>query len=241
MKIYHGTTETVARLALEQGISPRSRTGHEGNWEHTVDSHPEMVYLTSIYAPFFAMMAADPDEFWGIVEVETDSLDEDRLFPDEDYLAHKVRGNTAFLHEARCYDEDFPDDIKERSAWFRERLVRHGGLGYGWEDSITEMGNCAYHGVIPASAVTRIALFDPRSNPCANMAASDPSISITNYMLCGDSHREITKWFMKDPYDLHQIRQDMNPEHTFLTEEQRNYITKEWANRDGVEVILRKT
>jgi hypothetical protein len=243
MRIYHGTTETVALLAMQQGISPRSRTGHKGNWEHTVDSHPEMVYLTSAYAPFFAMMAAEPDEFWGIVEVETDKLVEVNLLPDEDYLAHKSSRNSSFNHELQnAWDGDFPDgaDVKRRAAWFRERL-KECTFAYGWEDSIREMGNCAHEGVVPAHAITRVAIFDPRSNPCANIAAGDPSVSIMNYKLCGHSHREITKWFMKDPYDLNQIRWDMDPDNGLLTEEQVAYVKDEWSKRDGVQVISRNS
>ena len=61
MKLYHGTTEAVARKALREGLRTRSETGSTGNWQHTVSSPTDRVYLTEAYAPYFAH-AAQPDD-----------------------------------------------------------------------------------------------------------------------------------------------------------------------------------
>ena len=38
MKVYHGTTESVARRAFSEGIRPRNVSGSSGNWDHSVQS-----------------------------------------------------------------------------------------------------------------------------------------------------------------------------------------------------------
>src|SRR5436305_754281 len=74
MKLYHGTTGTLAKKALKQGIKPRSETGRN-NWERAA-SHPKCVYLTTCYAGYFAAMAKQRGRMVGILEVDADLLDE---------------------------------------------------------------------------------------------------------------------------------------------------------------------
>lgn len=90
MRLYHGTTEAVARAALAQGLAPRSLTQAKGNWDKH-PSNPHAVYLTTAYAGYFAACASDDGNKWGLVEIETDLLDVARLVPDEDWLEQVSR------------------------------------------------------------------------------------------------------------------------------------------------------
>lgn len=58
MRLYHGTTEAVARAALAQGLAPRALTRAKGNWDKH-PSNPHAVYLTTAYAGYFAACASD--------------------------------------------------------------------------------------------------------------------------------------------------------------------------------------
>jgi hypothetical protein len=196
MKLYHGTTETVARLALTEGLCPRSETGADSRWE----AHPssgEHVYLTETYAGYFAMSATEGDERWGIVEVETDLLDHGDLCPDEDFLEQVSRAQT--WPAGRFYDGIRAcSSMEERTAWFRENLQ---GFAHLWEESLNHLGNVAHHGCIPVEAITRVSVYDPRSNGTVSMAAADPCIMPLNHQICGDKYRALTRWLAGYPVD----------------------------------------
>jgi hypothetical protein len=87
--LYHGTTEAVARRAMVEGLLPRSKTG-KTNWEHSVESNPDMVYLTTTYAPYFACSAAEGDDNLAIIEVRAVLLNERKFYPDEDFIAETL-------------------------------------------------------------------------------------------------------------------------------------------------------
>ena len=183
MKLYHGTSEAVARLALTEGLKPRSESGEEGNWEDH-PSNPDHVYLTTAYAGYFAACASE--ERWGIIEVDTDELDLDCFFPDEDFLEQATRGKEfAFNGLSECRN------MEERTSWFKEHLF---AFAHHWQDSLQNLGNCSFEGVIPTEAISRVALFDPAECPPMAIAAMDPMISIMNFRLCSRKYTGLTRW-----------------------------------------------
>ena len=116
MKLYHGTSERVARLALQEGLLPRDESGVESHWEDC-PSGEEYVYLTVAYAGYFAMQATDRDEDgrWAIIEIDTDLLPDGdaHLYPDEDFLEQATRR------------QELPEDwgingasMEDRTKWF---------------------------------------------------------------------------------------------------------------------------
>lgn len=196
MKLYHGTNEDVAKLAETQGLLPRFLSENNGNWDHSCPSRVDLVYLTTAYAPYFALASTPVKETftkrWAIIEIETDHLNEEDLLPDEDFLAQAFNFQTP-EEEDPFWDEYIEaDTMEERTEFFRERLEC---FQPHWEDSLSGLGNCAYHGAIPPKAITRIALFDPQSNSFIAMKAADPMISLFNYKICGDQYRALTAWF----------------------------------------------
>lgn len=184
MKLYHGTTERVAKLALTEGLKPRALTGVEGHWKHTVDSNPAHVYLTSVYAPYFACTAAKDGERWAVIEVDTDLLDEERMRPDEDFLEQATRGAKGALGPKSR-------DMKVRTRWFRKRLE---AFAHHWRDSVKGLGTCSYAGELPPEAITRVAVFAPTGY--IHMMAADPAICIMNYKVCGGKYAALTRWII---------------------------------------------
>src|SRR6266568_7623655 len=89
MLLYHGTIADVARKALKEGLKPRKHHG-KSNWEHTSESQPDCVYLTTCYAGYYAACASK-GKLWGFIEVDTDLLDAKRFLPDEDFIEAAIR------------------------------------------------------------------------------------------------------------------------------------------------------
>lgn len=247
MKLYHGTSERVARLALQEGLLPRDESGVESHWEDC-PSGEEYVYLTVAYAGYFAMQATDRDEDgrWAIIEIDTDLLPDGdaHLYPDEDFLEQATRR------------QELPEDwgingasMEDRTKWFREHLWQFGHL---WEGSVNGIGNCCHAGAIPPEAITRVSFVDPKEAAQVCLMAADPFISLMNYAICQTKYKALTRWFMGedvDPADfgygsyptldetngLHGLPPEI-VEQMKLMKDQHDQWAKMLANRAGVEV-----
>lgn len=203
MKLYHGTTGAVARASLTEGLKCRALTGVDSNWEQN-PSAADRVYLTSVYAPYFAMCAqtdAIHDQEWGLIEVDTGKLNGWYLVPDEDYLEQVTRVMPVDGHQEFYGRLDktarhalLRGDVKARTAWFRAN-VKH--FGHMWTNSLAELGTCAILGSVPVEAITRVSLVRPiNENASLVWCASDPHISLLNFSLMHDKYAVLTRWFM---------------------------------------------
>ena len=122
MKLYHGTSERVARLAMTEGLCPRFESGVESVWEdHPSSEH--YVYLTVAYAAYFAMNAAPEGERWAIIEIDTD------LLPDLAFLQQQIGGLGYEVTPSVCNFVlvHFPDE-PGRSAADADRFLQQRGL-----------------------------------------------------------------------------------------------------------------
>jgi hypothetical protein len=149
MLIYHGTTAARARAALIGGLAPRIATGVQTNFSD-MPSRPDLVYLTTIYAGYYALRAADTSEERAIIEIDLDLLDANLLLPDEDFVERRDRP-----------PQTSPEQVGIRLADIRARLEEHRELA---ATSLRD-GTCAYKGVIPSVAFKRIAYFPYGDDP----------------------------------------------------------------------------
>ena len=186
MKLYHGTAERRLPTILSLGLQPRGR--RRGNWKHSILSCPDAVYLTQAYALYYAWQATDDKDKadrLAVLEIDTDKLDPALFAPDEDWLEQVSRKQdgpgVAPIDKGMNY----------RTKWYRKRLTR---FRAHWRDSLAGLGNCTYHGDIPASAITRIAFVDKQTNADLVMCAGmDPMISLMNYKFVGGRYRAAMK------------------------------------------------
>ena len=187
--IYHGTSESTARRALKLGILPRAASRRGGNWKHTVSSNPSMVYLTDAYAGYFALLSTNiKRERPAIIELDLDVLDQSRLYPDEDFIEQALR--------KRMLGES--NDIKKRNRY----VIRHiEDFRENWKLSLEKLGNVCFKGTIPARAITKVVLFEPKKNPAMAADSLNPTITLANYKFCGERYRAITRWFMGEDID----------------------------------------
>jgi hypothetical protein len=161
MLIYHGTRfENVHRI-LSQGLLPRgSQRGSEsGNWSNPssqiYQSKDNAVYLSTAFAPYYSytsnfsnmlnLLNGDFIKYESVngalIEIDWDLLDQNNFYPDEDFLVDSPQ----FRKDINAIDE--------RQQYFRENLESYQHL---YQDSLQQIGNCCYIGVIPPSAISRI-------------------------------------------------------------------------------------
>ncbi len=130
MKLYHGTSASVARGALSFGIQTREDSGVESLWEEC-PSRADIVYLTSAYAPYFGLHAAAAagEKELGLVEVELDDLWEPALVPDEDFVEQATSQSGAPANPE--------GSMEERTKYFRDHIEDYARTTGGphWIDS----------------------------------------------------------------------------------------------------------
>lgn len=192
MLLYHGTSQNALAGILINGIRPRGKKGRS-NWKHSVESNAECVYLTEGYGMHFATAATrDEDGQAAIIEVDTDRLNFFDLYPDEDAIEQLSRGR-----------DDLPKhwDMKKRTRYYRVRMVDYAGK---WPVSIKALGTACHRGVIPTSAITRVAKVDFKVNPALRWA-SDPTISIANYSIMAGYYRQLTAHIFGDEIDVSDL------------------------------------
>jgi len=238
MKLYHGTSETSARQILGHGLKPRTVHGNS-TWEE-FPSNPSLVYLTEVYAPYFAFASAEDCDRWVVLEIEADNLDPSRFLPDEDFLEQVLgRPNTRSSLEKwandrniEIYDEGI--DIQTRTRWFSDNVREFADI---WDESIRGLGNCAYDGMIAPQLIERAVAFQSEDNIGIAMTAMDPSISTTNYMLMNDKYRALTEWFFNpiDPCRIIPMLSDNYCGH--LSHQDKQQIRKIWSDRSALEVL----
>ena len=81
MILYHGTSPENADIIMKEGFKPRGETG-KSNWDHTLPSQEDFIYLTIAY-PFHFATAASTGSIASVIQVE---VDEDDFYPDEDFI-----------------------------------------------------------------------------------------------------------------------------------------------------------
>jgi len=136
VKLYHGTTEKIGRQARTEGLRPRKLTGNS-NWKHVVESNPSLIYLTTTYAPYYALHAVNGNrgEKISFIEIETDLLDKSNFRPDEDFIEQATsldKKNTAGIKGKT---------VKQRTKYIRNHLDEFSGV---WKQSLEYLGNCGY-------------------------------------------------------------------------------------------------
>lgn len=220
MKLYHGTSEAVARASIVDGLLPRCETGLSSNWtEHP--SRDDLVYLTTAYAGHFGICAMkEGDTKFGVVEIDVGELDEWNLFPDEDFMEQATRGLEV--------DWNPSGDMAERTTWFRENLEN---FGHHWTDSVEGLGNCAHLGEISPYEISRVCIVDMKARS-ELLYLHDPTISLLNYKICGGMYRILTDWFFAE-LDESRINGDLFMRAMFNSE-----VVERLRDRSGLELLI---
>lgn len=234
MILYHGTSTKHLPGIFRHGLRGRGKDGVT-NWEHTIESNPDTVYLTDTYPTYFALNASDPWDTPVIIEIDTSMIDPDWgfLVPDEDALEQGTRGlsveeKTAQALDGWMFPPDDMTDMYERTRWFRDRADQ---LADYWPGSLNVMGTCGFRGTIWSGAFTRLAfLTDPGP---LQIVAADAQISVMNFQFCASHHRNVTRIIFGDTDDLEESLMGMDLSN--MTDPHARY--RELIDRCKVEVL----
>jgi hypothetical protein len=178
--LYHGTGSRYLESILNRGILPRNGSG-QSQWGHTVESHPEAVYLSVCYPVHFAINALADDDLL-IVEVDTSKLNPDHLVADEDALAF-------------CSDgpETHGMTFLEKASFFRSRMHR-----YSSDFSLAQLGTCAHLGEVGPHAITRIAIVPQDQVKFLILGGFDATVSRAHFEIFGEEYASSMQWIFGD-------------------------------------------
>ena len=195
MLLYHGTSLSNWKRIQKTGILPRAHT-NKTNWEHSIESNEDNVYLTDAYAMHFGLCAIQSvkKKFEDVVIIEVD-VDDDlapNMLPDEDALEQvgKVSG------------DGLPDEwnMHQRTAYYRENAWRFAETELNYQWSLKALGTCCHVGEIATKHITRIARIDIKKESQLAMMYMDCQVSVKNYRFLGAHWRKVSKMIFGDTY-----------------------------------------
>jgi hypothetical protein len=160
-RLYHGTTETVARLILDNGEDLKPR-GERPSVYDEEPSRSDCVYLTHLYGVKYAFdtvwneWAGKEIDVWNlagaVIEIDINRLTPSDMLPDEDFMA-----KAHMAVEGLTSREDFTRLTQHYAQQQHAEPTVAGQLPW-WKLSVLSYGTVAYRGCVPRSAMTRIAL-----------------------------------------------------------------------------------
>jgi len=187
---YHGTSFASWNRIQHEGIIPRG-SSKISNWSHSIESNPNTVYLSDAYAMYFGVVAAETSfdrcSKVVIIEVETDTLNQSNLVPDEDALEQVGR----YQKGGDGLPKEWGIDFRTRHYRRKVREFAAGGLGFSW--SMESLGTGGYVGSISPTQFRRVAVINTNVEKDLVWEYVNAQITIHNYQFLGEKYRELSK------------------------------------------------
>ena len=223
-KLYHGTSETIAKVSCIKGLSPyKVPVVEDGVPRKILASTESCICLTAECPGLMASEMVNSRERWGIIEIDASLLSSALFLPHELFLTEKLKPRS---------EEEWLNKL----AQTRENLVNN---RHKWRNSMDEFCFCVYEGPIPLSAITRVAIYDPRSNPAITKAVVSAPFGTRFYKL--NSHRQgmVVRWFMGE---------DISPEewlgssaYAKMDHSAKNQISQVLRNKQGLDIFYQSS
>lgn len=188
MKLYHGTSEIVARTILSSGIRPLVANTKPTRHFIFHASSQNHIYLTDSNAPFYSyLVTPKKNSFMAVIEIDVKQLDQSCLTFDELTWEHLGRGVDRLWPPCSPFNA-----IREyRLNWYKRRMQDKSVqqmYGDSWRHSLSVFGSCAYYGRIEVSAITRILFWERSDNPALHLFFP-PITSLLQYEMAGSGMR----------------------------------------------------
>jgi len=189
--LYHGTTERALASIKRRGLRPRKK-GTKGNYANAI-SGSDLIYLTDCYAIFYAGNAAKGKDRLAVLQIDMDKLDPTAFLADEDFIAQCL---TKQMEHDGTKDNRCP---KSRLRYCRDFIApSRPDLAM---PSLDMMGTIAYRGIIPADAITQVALMTGKDYGKVVVHGHDPSTGVLNHQLLGGRYEGWLAWLFGLPVD----------------------------------------
>jgi hypothetical protein len=172
MILYHGTSSKHLEAIKRSGLQSRRTTKQRSNWKGRIRSKLDFVYLTDAYPVYFAMNPAlGNDRANADILILKVDVDEDCLFPDEDFIAWELgRENDGQSIEDLIAKID-PADYQNY-----------------WRDSLERNGTVCTPGV-SANRILDYRLIDRKNYKLLMSIGGDAMPIPLNYQLLGEHYR----------------------------------------------------
>ena len=198
MKIYHGTSHSIARRAASRGLPPDNLQFLPRNLNNEwVISNPDMVYLSTTCA---LMDAVESDETQvAVIEIETDKLDKEKFYPNEDFIFEILKRRNEYFQTSE--DSKLHKYVRANADMFKGH----------WGESLQMLGNICYKGLVPAKAIVRYAIFDLSKNSSILTASMNPDICcVTNHSVIGKFYKQFIDWLFDEVRELPHIKERLD-------------------------------
>ena len=179
--LYHGTSSSALKEIRKTGfLYPRKKIAGigKGNFGN-MPSAENNVYLTSVYAPYFAMCATKDDDKAVVLRIDTEKLDQESFIADEDAIEQAARGKEQ-ISQKEMVQRTKTAIAKAHYLAFKKIFTA--------VDSLNTLGNCAYSGAIKTDAINDLVVL----NTNKVVLFWDPVISKVNYLVCGQKYKELS-------------------------------------------------
>jgi len=221
-KLYHGTTASIAKTACSyKGLVPYEIESLCGVSQNIRASTLKNICLTEFYPAFMAFDASYGKDKWGIIEIDVSNLCPEQLLPHEGYLIDKDKSN--FISE---------ESRLKKMNQLREECIVHKRK---WKDSLNDFGFCLYSDIIPISAITRVAIYDPYSNPIITKAASNVFLGEKFHKSNQNRQSLLVKWILGEYVDPSEwFGKD---EYLKLPYSEKAIISQHIMNKSGLDIF----
>lgn len=190
-KLYHGTGARNLKGILANGLVPRSVNNKRTNWIEN-PSQSDRVYLTSAYAPYFALASCTrKGEKAVVLEIDTGKL-VGTFVADEDAIEQTFR---------------IPKDVFNREVMLTKtqeaarNAINLAETGkFTAIDSLQKLGTCAFIGTIPPEAISRYVIMDA----VVALMNWDATITLLNFTYCGPRYKEMLSGLFDMSTDIHR-------------------------------------
>jgi hypothetical protein len=222
-RLYHGTTEAVAKNAPVKGLVPYEVSLLDNGKLRAIGaSTPTGVSLTDSYVGMMAFDTCTARDRWGLIEIDLDELDEKLFMPHELFLLEKSKKKIETL-----------TDQQKAVVDYRGKLVAN---HKAWKESLSSLGLCVYQGTIPVSAITKITIYDWRTNWFVTREVFNINISSKQHKMQMERHKLVTRWLMCEAIDPSEWVHDYKN----LKASERDPISAGIINKSGLDFYYQK-
>ena len=219
-RLYHGTTEMVAKSVPAKGLAPYEVNLLDNGKPRAIGaSSATGLCLTDVYAGMLAFDTCTAKDRWGLIEINPDELDMALFMPHELFLLEKSKKKFDTIQEHTKAVLDYREKLEVNQK--------------SWKESLASLGFCVYQGIIPVKAITKITIYDWKTNWFITKEVFNVNVSSKAHKLQMDRHHLMTRWLMCEaiePSDWVADYQKMKPN-------DREPISSGLINKSGLDIF----